>query len=182
MEWRSLPDDPRYEVSEAGDLRLRATGRIRKPYVGAKGYVYFNFYLGGGRGHTAPQTAHSLVAAAFLGPRPSEAHEVAHGDGSPSNNHWRNLRWATKKENAADRRLHGRDTIGERHGMASLREAQVLEVFTLAARGLSQRAIGRRLGIHQKHVHRILHRKNWAHVEIPQELAYKPRLHTPMAA
>jgi hypothetical protein len=57
---------------------------------------------------------HHLVLEAFVGPRPA-GHEAAHGDGDKTNNALANLRWATPKENAADRYRHGTVLFGTRH-------------------------------------------------------------------
>ena len=46
---------------------------------------------------------HDLVLRAFVGPPPSPLHTVDHKDRDRSNNHLSNLRWATKKEQIANR-------------------------------------------------------------------------------
>jgi hypothetical protein len=51
---------------------------------------------------------HKLIAEIYLPERPSLAHEICHNDGDKTNNKAGNLRWGTRKENAADRKLHGR--------------------------------------------------------------------------
>lgn len=52
------------------------------------------------------RTVHSLVAAAFYGPRP-EGMETRHLDGNPANNRVENLRYGTQSENNLDRVSHG---------------------------------------------------------------------------
>lgn len=69
-------------------------------------------------GKKARLLVHSLVAAAFLPPRPSIAHEVRHLDGDRTNNVASNLAWGTRAENAADRARHGRTSRGEAHSLA----------------------------------------------------------------
>jgi hypothetical protein len=61
---------------------------------------------------------HSLVASAFLPPRPSPRHEVRHLDGDKLNPHADNLAWGTQKENADDRERHGRTSRGTKHSAA----------------------------------------------------------------
>lgn len=61
---------------------------------------------------------HRMVAAAYLPPRPSAAHELRHLDGDKSNNAAANLAWGTAKENADDREAHGRTSRGVRHSLA----------------------------------------------------------------
>jgi hypothetical protein len=48
-----------------------------------------------------------LVLTTFVGPRPSPIHDAAHVNGDRNVNALDNLVWATKKENAAHKRLHG---------------------------------------------------------------------------
>jgi len=61
----------------------------------------------------------SLVAEAFIGPRPA-GHQVCHNDGSRTNNRPENLRYDTCKGNAHDRTLHGTQQRGERASKAKL--------------------------------------------------------------
>ncbi len=49
---------------------------------------------------------HQLVLEAFVGPCPSGL-ECRHLDGNPDNNQLENLRWGTRLENMADKKLHG---------------------------------------------------------------------------
>jgi hypothetical protein len=49
---------------------------------------------------------HSLVAEAFIGPRPPGL-EVCHGDGIPTNNRPENLRYGSHGSNLLDRVRHG---------------------------------------------------------------------------
>lgn len=77
----------------------------------------------GGRRRT--KHVHSLVCAAWHGPKPSPTHEVRHLDGIRTNNLPENLCWGTQAENEADKRRHGTAAIGSRHGIAKLNEEAV---------------------------------------------------------
>lgn len=59
---------------------------------------------------------HRLVCEAFHGPQPTKYHEVAHWDGDRLNNAPSNVRWATHKENEADKIRHGKVASGDRNG------------------------------------------------------------------
>lgn len=59
---------------------------------------------------------HQLVCEAFHGKKPSDMHEVCHKDGNRQNNCASNLRWGTRKENAADREKHGNTARGSKNG------------------------------------------------------------------
>lgn len=94
-----------YEVSDAGRVRkLRGTQKILSPGTIGPGYQLIGFCV---KGKREMFLVHRLVLSAFIGPPPSENHQGAHGDGNPRNNALSNLRWATPKENNADKILHG---------------------------------------------------------------------------
>lgn len=103
---------------------------------------------------------HRLVLSAFSGPG-APGLEAAHGDGCRTNNVASNLRWATRKENLADRVIHGTDQSGERHPMAKITEAEVTEIRAL--RGTATMvAIGERFGIGRSQVCRIQNGQRWS--------------------
>lgn len=112
MEWRAAPGFPDHEVSEDGqvrrvvDSRAYKAGYIVRPKPHRRGYLVYCLNNKG-------ILAHRLVALAFLGPPPSSRHEVAHEDGTRTNNHWRNLRWKLPADNQADRKRHGTYMAGE---------------------------------------------------------------------
>jgi hypothetical protein len=64
-------------------------------------------------GHKRLIPVHSLVLAAFVGPRPKGADSL-HYDGDPSNCRLSNLRYGSRAENMGDMRRHGRIHTGER--------------------------------------------------------------------
>jgi len=79
------------------------------------GYASVRLTIDGKRKKLA---VHRLVAAKYLPPRPSKAHEIRHLDGDRMNPHAENLAWGTRKQNAEDRERHGRTSRGQRHGDA----------------------------------------------------------------
>jgi hypothetical protein len=106
-EWRPVPGYPAYVASRLG----RIVSYVRDtPYEMLGSPHRFGYRLIELRGpdgvfHT---TFHSVIASAFLGPRPPGM-EVCHGDGNPLNNAVSNLRYGTHSENIQDRRKHGTD-------------------------------------------------------------------------
>lgn len=107
--WR-YADQPDLDGEEWKSLKEFGFGRTQ---VSNKGRVctYFGiktfgtkkadgYYIVGIKGRS--RLIHRLVALAFLGEPPSEAHTIVdHIDSDPANNHHTNLRWATHKENAS---------------------------------------------------------------------------------
>lgn len=103
---------------------------------------------------------HRLVMLAFVGPVP-DGMECAHNNGKPSDNRLENLRYATRKENHADKKRHGTHQIGERNGFHKLTEEIVRKI---RSDPLTPAACARKYGINQSHLQRIRDRKLWAHV------------------
>lgn len=133
--WRDVPDTLFYQVSDAGRVRsvdrtVRHSdgkssfrrGKVLTATVSKRtGYpMVYIVYANGARRNV---TVHSLVAAAFIGPRP-EGLQVCHKDGNRENPAADNLRYGTPRSNAADKIGHGTNNYRPRsthcsrgHGM-----------------------------------------------------------------
>jgi hypothetical protein len=126
--WRRCADWPDYSVSSYGRVKRSVlsqgaiVGRIIQPGRTSNGYLIVNLRRSGCRKSVK---VHRLVCRAWHGPAPSSKHEVAHGDGDKMHNRPRNLRWATKAENAEDRHRLGEFAVGLRHGNGRLTDAAV---------------------------------------------------------
>ena len=114
-----------YEVSSIGRIRtvervaIRGNGRphrvrqtIRKTVTMPKGYISVRLIRDG---VNTTHTVHSLVLAAFVGPRPAGAIS-RHLNGDPGDNRVENLAWGSDSENQLDSVAHGT------HCLASKRE------------------------------------------------------------
>lgn len=130
-EWRPVVGfEGIYEVSSCGRIRRVANGhgavagRMLSPNPNKKGYLRACLCRDG---KAKQGRVHTLVAEAFIGPRP-EGCEVDHIDGNRQNNHVSNLRWVTPKENirASLARNGGRPGLrGIKNGQSKLNEMQV---------------------------------------------------------
>lgn len=89
--------------------KRQVKGRMLSPKI-TKGtdYPAVNLML---NGESTMRTVHSLVAEAFIGPRP-EGHEVRHRNGKKPDCRASNLRYATRKRNHRDKLLHGTHSLG----------------------------------------------------------------------
>lgn len=164
MEWRSCVSIDGHEVSEYGHLRRVVelknhssrypAGRLCSYGLAGKGYPFYNVKVGDKRKSVY---AHKLVAEAFIGARP-EGMEVAHNDGDKLNCHHSNLRYASPKQNNADKIAHGTHMAGDSHPMTKLKTEYADEVFQMRKAGLSQRQIGDILSVSQTAVGRFLRR------------------------
>lgn len=115
--WRNIDGFPGYSVSNLG--RVRGPIAILKPYRSR--YSQVTLYR---HGEKHLRHVHRLVCQAFHGDQPSPDHEVAHGDGDPHNNAAKNLRWATRHENEADKVAHGTSLAGKKSRVPSDRQAR----------------------------------------------------------
>lgn len=95
---------PGYHVTRCG--RVLSTGSNWRGY-GARelrqhpnSHGYPSVHVQSPNGRRQRILVHTAVARAFLPPRPSEAHQVRHLDGTRTNNRVENLAWGTAKENA----------------------------------------------------------------------------------
>lgn len=166
--WRTVPGYPAYEVSVDGvvrrcqGFRCRRAHRVLVPFVRPNGYAQILLYQGGQRRRFG---VHQLVALAFLGPKPSPQHEVAHLDGQRLNNHVSNLAWLLHSENERHKDLHGTRLRGSQIGNAKLTEAQVVLIRQALAVGIRQCALAQTYGVSDSTVSLIARAKTWRHVQ-----------------
>ena len=167
-EWKAIPGWP-YEASSLGRIRRSETirnykaGRLLKPQLTKRGYL--QVVLTRRPGSYQPFRVHRLVILAFKGWPPDEAYEVAHSDGSRTNNRPENLRWATRTANHRDRDRHGRTAWGERSGQSKLTADQVLEARKLRRQGWTYKAIGELFGVHLTTIAYAVTGRNWNRLE-----------------
>ena len=172
--WRAIPGFEGYEVSDLGRVRsfrrhggrgigLMTTPREKKTRPNSAGYLVVTLQKPNGEGWGVYRI-HSLVAAAFLGPRP-DGMQVAHADGNRVNGRLSNLRYATPLENAKDKSLHGTDTPGERNGTHKLTDDDVRAIRLLREQGALQRELAARFGVSRSAIQFVVSGKHWSHVK-----------------
>ena len=130
-QWLPIPGyEGIYEVSDLGRVRSqtrmqaipyedgtvrhrRIVGRVLRQHLNASnGRPQIDLVDSAGRRRCIK--VHRLVALAFHGPCPGDEYEVCHVDGDRANNAASNVRWDTRKANAADKLLHGTDRFASR--------------------------------------------------------------------
>lgn len=105
--WAVIPDYPNYQVSDHGRVwsnNKRKQGVLKENDING-GYKQITLY----KDNTKKQAlVHRLVAFAFVGPCPADGYSVDHIDRNPRNNHYSNLRWATKSEQQINKNNRGK--------------------------------------------------------------------------
>lgn len=156
--WRQVAEFPAYDVSNAG--RVRRGLRIKTPVADRKGYLSVSLWA---NQIVTKRTIARLVAAAFIGPRPT-GYVVRHRDGIKAHNHASNLEYGTRIENEADKRRHGTVPLGEAHPAAILTAEKVQFIRQAYRHGLG-RSLASQFGVQPETVYKIVHRKIWREVE-----------------
>lgn len=129
-EWRPVVGwEGIYEVSSVGGVHSHHRYNMRPRKVGLDPYGYVQLVLSRD-GKKVCKKVHSLVAEAFIGPRPYGFH-VNHLDGVKTNNSVENLEYCTNCENIKHALKLGLFAKGEKNGAAKLTEAQVQEIRRL---------------------------------------------------
>lgn len=150
--------DTKYLVTEDGQVFSEVSGKFLKPQK----RNYFGVDLGRGNQHSI----HRLVAFCYCA-NPNNYKEVNHIDGDKFNNHFSNLEWCTRSQNAK----HGVDLglipkmQGERNGHAKLTEKEVLQIRKLYNQGVRIADLCRKFGLKPPAMHSLVNYKSWKHLK-----------------
>lgn len=93
-EWKIIPFEDRYEVSNLGNIRNIKTKHIKSCRTNKGGYLRVTLYPSG-----LTYTVHQLVARVWLSTTYVVGLEVDHLDSNKLNNTVNNLEWVTQQEN-----------------------------------------------------------------------------------
>lgn len=168
-EWRPIAgtNDLMF-VSSLGRVRshLRCPGgRIRVQTIANR---YYSVGVRVGRGRPT-RRVHSLVAEAFLGPRPPGA-EINHKDCNRLNNRVTNLEWVTRDANREHYRAYralrtGKDVGAYRDsGNAKLTPESVGEIRAKRSRGMGISELAREHGVSPTAISFVLSGRTWSWV------------------
>lgn len=169
--WRSVPSYAKYSISNFGRVksfhRCR-TGNILSAPPNSRGYRHATFC---DNGKYEDLNISRLVALLFIGPPPTEKHEVNHKDGDKQNDCVENLEWVTSSENT--RHAHrvlgvaqgwNFDHTGTNNPNAKTTLQQVCAIKALLNKNLLHRDIARELGVSIWVVSDISRGRNWRSV------------------
>jgi len=157
---------PNYSVSSDGEVL--SNGRWGKPVILAKfsmkgraAYSYVNIYR---ERRMFTKRVAVLVCEAFHGQRPTPDHEAAHCNGVHNDDRASNLRWATRIENAQDRKIHGTQVCGTAVKKAKLDDVAVKEIRLAQKRYGYLRDLARKFGVGPSAISNVVREKTWRHV------------------
>jgi len=164
-EWKELDAD--YLVSNDGRIASRKgkQTRLLRPDRKRDGYLQIRIWH---NGKPSAKMVHSLVASLFIGPKPSDKHEVNHKNGDRADNRVENLEWVTSSGNKRHRfdiLRHG-NLQGNDHPNAKITAEQAIVIRRRVRSGETQRMIAADYGITQSNVSMIASGKCWSWLPI----------------
>ena len=171
-----------YRVGRDGSVwtqiktKAKSSGRGVEPYLSGqwrklkpikrnkkRGQDYLVVTLNNRPSKSKSVSVHLLVLEAFVGQKP-DGMQCLHKNGKADDNRLSNLRWGTSAENAEDRKIHGRATEGERHGMAKVTidiVKEIRETCKPRSKQFGPTALGRKYGLSRYQVWSIWTRRSW---------------------
>jgi len=149
--WKSIEGASDYEISSHGYVRW-TDGRIKKPTISRAGVLVVNLY---GNGSTKVRAVHSLVADAFLGPRPA-GHMVSFKDSDSMNVDAENLTYVP-----LSLRQPRRPSERGKYLVGKLTRYQADEIRKRALAGESTLSLAEQFGVSSALVSNIKHGRKW---------------------
>lgn len=162
--WKTIPGFSAYEVSDAGrhrrTRRVRTSGpRVLAGCLGSSGYVETSLVRDDGK--SVGERLHRLVLLAFVGPSGPGQHS-RHLNGNSADNRLENLCWGSAKENAADKKRHGRQPSGMNHYTSKLGIEDILDIRAAIKRGHTQADIAALFSVSRGTIKNIKSGKHWS--------------------
>ena len=124
--------------------------KILAPALRRDGYLFVTLAVSNTHWH---KTIHSMVAGAFIGPRPSGA-QINHKDGNKQNNSLGNLEYVSAKENAQ----HALYALGK---AKKLTFDQAKDIYYAKQKGETRAVVAKRNGVTIHMVTAIWMEKSW---------------------
>jgi len=162
--WMTIESHPAYEVSDQGRVKRAVggqgsvAGKILSPFLNGGGYDTVLLYRNGRR---KQDCVHRLVAAAFLGPKPSGL-QVNHRDGRKRNNTIVNLEYVSAGENVRHAHRLGIAARGGRVNTAKLAAVDVRAIRKALKHGEKAAQIAERYSVGLTTIRDIANGQSWA--------------------
>jgi len=161
MDFFTIPNFERYEISKEGVIRNLENKRVKSQYISSTGYYMVSFSY---NNKSKPQRVHRLLLQTFKTNK-NNYRFINHKDGNKLNNSLVNLEWCTHKQNMEHAFKTGLiNNTGIKNGMSKLNNSEVVEIKDLLKNGLSQQKIANKFNISRSAILKIHLGKTWCHV------------------
>ena len=157
--WRTISENPNYEVSNTGEVRHKEKKNILKLRTSIWGYKRARLSFSGLNGGRL-YAVHRLVANAFI-PNPLNLPQVNHKDGNKSNNNVDNLEWVSPKENTHHAVITGLLKSGDKSHRTIIHKKELVEVYGLRKLGLTHKQIGEMFNVEKSTISAIFRSKRY---------------------
>jgi hypothetical protein len=110
-------------------------------------------------------TVHRIVVETFIGEIPKN-YEVNHIDGCKTNNNLENLEIVTSSQNQIHAYKIGlqKGKKGEENPMSTITEEEVLDIYEMFKKGLTNKDVSNKYFLHDRYVSLIRHGKRWKYL------------------
>ena len=152
-----------YLIDEEGNIYSNYKKGYLTPKKDKDGYLNIALSQGSGKNKCYVRIA-TLVAWTFIGPPPKTMLDptINHKDGNILNNHYTNLEWMERGENASIRSNKGQ---GSTNPEAKLTEDQVIEICELLVNtNISYQELCEKYNIKKSTISNIKTQKNWKNI------------------
>jgi len=146
-----------YSISNDGYVFNHKKGKILKSSVNTSGYPML-ILRKDNKNHA--KMIHRLVALHFVSGMTDVKNEVNHKDGNKKNNHYSNLEWCSRSENALHGFKKGLLVSGSKNNFAKLTEHEVSKIKSLKGQ-MTQKEIATLFNVSQSNVSYIHSGKSW---------------------
>jgi len=167
-QWKQIKDFPCYEISNLGRIRKMWLMRTWKDHAFGHGYKVIGLSMWNKR---RVASLHSLVAEAFIGPRP-KGQVIHHKNNDPKDNRLENLEYCTRERNNFYARRDGlwRSHSGADNGRSKLSVLNVKSILRLYATGnWSQQQLAVKFKVTKPTIGKIVRGQSW-------QCLYQPRV------
>lgn len=155
-EFKVIPFEDNYEVSNKGRVRNRETLSIKSLRYNKGGYLRVTLYPSG-----KTYTVHQLVGRVWLEDSYEEGLQIDHLDAVRDNNDVTNLEWVTQEENV--KRIKNKACRkGEVNGMATITDDIAKDIKYSFDETIND--LVERLGVSRNVIETIIRRERWLHI------------------
>lgn len=166
--WKKIKDFEDYEVSIYGEVKSHKYGKeiiLKKRYT-KDGYIQY-VLLKNGKSYT--KRAHRLVAEAFID-NPEHKPTVNHEDGNKINNYYKNLTWATKKEQMQHAYNLGlkkpmQGNMNCNHVLSEHEVTEIRKLYKPHSKEFGMKALAKKYEVSEATINRVVHNKSYKNIK-----------------